>query len=56
MLSNSFWSLLSTSSHTVEALSDIVFPELIERLSGAVEDFRDDISSKLLDTDLINNA
>jgi len=30
----------------------MAIPELIERLSGAFEDFTDDMSSKLLDTDL----
>lgn len=52
ILSNSFCSLLSTSSQTVDALSDIAIPELIERLSGAIDDFIDDISSRLLDIDL----
>jgi len=47
--------LLPTSSQTVDALSDITIPELIERLSGAIEDFIDDISSRLLDIDLKNN-
>jgi len=33
----------------------MTIPELIERLSGAIEDFIDDISSRLLDIDLKNN-
>lgn len=42
------------SSHTIDALSDMAIPELIERLSGALEDFIDDTSSILLDIDLKN--
>lgn len=42
------------SSHNIDVLSDIAIPELIERLSGALEDFIDDISSILLDIDLKN--
>lgn len=55
IVSKSFWSLLPTSSQAVDALSDMTIPELIERLSGAIEDFIDDISSRLLDIDLKNN-
>lgn len=43
------------SSHTNDALSDMAIPELIERLSGALDDFIDDISSILLDIDLKNH-
>lgn len=52
MLSKPFGSLLSASSQTNDVLSDKAIPELIERLSGAIDDFIDDISSRLLDIDL----